>query len=474
MNVHYQYQYPILSLPFSPFDCAAMTVQFIILFILLSFATSKNCVFAFASNETDHQALLSFKTSITDDQLGGWTPGTIPSTSASGMALHAVPDDRGSKETTISLKLVLLLVLVPLGILVACLALIWYQCRNSKKLIDLLPVLKDNQYLKLSYQDLLLATNDFSPNNLLGERRYGSVYRGVLLSVEQTFAVKVLNVEVSGANKSFLAECETLRNIRYRNLIKIITACSSTDYKGNGFKALVFEFMPNGSLDNWLHPTPSDQGNQRNLNLLQRLNIAIDIALGVDYLHHHSHENIIHSDIKPSNILLDEDFVAHVGDFGLARFSLSTTSNINQAQMSSTGVHGTVGYVPPEYGICGEISSEGDVYSYGILLLEMFSGKRPTESSILMEYDYNLHDFVKKALPESVIDVVDPQINLDQEEHDMTVNQSYSRAAMETRLASIFEVGILCSEDTPRNRIDIGVAIKQLQMAREKFLQGRQ
>ncbi|XP_074342335.1 uncharacterized protein LOC141679856 [Apium graveolens] len=214
------------------------------------------------------------------------------------------------------------------------------------------------------------ATNEFSPDNLIGEGKYSSVYKGVLDSPRLTVAVKVLNVEVRGANKSFLEECETLRNIRQRNLIKIITACLSTDFKGNNFKALVFELIINGSLDNWLHPNPS-QENERNLTLLQRLNISIDIAKGVDYLHHYSHTNIIHCDIKPSNILLDEEFVARVSDFGLARFSFLNTSNINQAQSSSTGVRGTIGYVPPKYGMGGEISAEGDVYSYGIILLEM-------------------------------------------------------------------------------------------------------
>ena len=93
--------------------------------------------------------------------------------------------------------------------------------------------------------------------------------------------------------------------------------------------------------------SPSHQGNKENLSLLQRLNISIDVAMGLDYLHHHSSPTIIHSDIKPSNILLDKDFVAHIGDFGLARFSLATTGDINQAHLSSTGIRGTVGYVPP-------------------------------------------------------------------------------------------------------------------------------
>nr|XP_017240485.1 PREDICTED: probable LRR receptor-like serine/threonine-protein kinase At3g47570 [Daucus carota subsp. sativus] len=375
------------------------------------------------------------------------------------------------KKRAFSQRVILLLVLVPLGMLLACLALIYYNRRNSKKFNDPVPGLKDDQYPKLSYQALLRATNEFSPNNLLGEGTYGSVYKGVLDSVEHVLAVKVLNIKTHGANKTFLAECETLRHIRHRNLIKIITACSSIDFKGNDFKALVFEFMTNGSVDKWLHPSP-DQGNERYLTLLQRLSISIDVALGVDYLHHHAHDSIIHCDLKPSNVLLDQDFVARIGDFGLARFRFAaTTSDINQAHLSSAGVRGTVGYVPPEYGMGAEISVEGDVYSYGIFLLEMFTGKRPTCSSALLDNDNNLHDYVRNALPQRVMNIVDPRIIIDQEDHGLTTNHSYSKAILEVCLTSIFKVGILCSDEMPKERIDIGIAFKQLHAARDKLLQ---
>ncbi|XP_017230033.1 probable LRR receptor-like serine/threonine-protein kinase At3g47570 isoform X2 [Daucus carota subsp. sativus] len=375
------------------------------------------------------------------------------------------------KKRAFAPRIILLLVLVPLGMLLACLALIYYKRRNSKKFNDPVPGLEDDQYPKLSYQDLLRATNEFSPNNLLGEGTYGSVYKGVLDSIEHILAVKVLNIKIRGANKTFLAECETLRHIRHRNLIKIITACSSTDFKGNDFKALVFEFMTNGNVDNWLHPSP-DQGNERYLTLLQRLSISIDVALGVDYLHHHTHDSIIHCDLKPSNVLLDDDLVARISDFGLARFRFAaTTSDINQAHLSSAGVRGTIGYVPPEYGMGAEISVEGDVYSYGIFLLEMFTGKRPTCSSALLDNNNNLHDYVRNALPQRVMNIVDPWIIIDEEDHGLTTNHSYSKAILEACLTSIFQVGILCSVEMPKERIDIGIAIKQLHAARDKLLQ---
>lgn len=125
-----------------------------------------------------------------------------------------------------------------------------------------------------------------------------------------------------------------------------------------------------------------------------------------------------------------------------------------------------------EYGMGGEISAEGDVYSYGILLLEMFSGRRPTGSSISMDNADNLHEYVKKALPQRVLNIADPRIIPDQKDTaSFTVNQSYSRVTMEVCLASVFEVGILCSVETPKDRIGISAAIKLLHVARDR-LQG--
>ncbi|KAL7182353.1 hypothetical protein ACSBR1_041122 [Camellia fascicularis] len=182
-------------------------------------------------------------------------------------------------------------------------AIIYWNKRSRQQVKLALPL--QNQYLTLSFGELFQATNGFSPSNLIGEGGYGSVYKGILNSNEQIVAVKVLNLDERGANKSFVTECEALKNIRHRNLVKIITACSSIDFKGNDFKALVFEFMENGSLENWLHPSLLEQHEPKNLNFVQRLNIAIDVACALDYLHNHCEMAFVHCDLKPSNILLD-------------------------------------------------------------------------------------------------------------------------------------------------------------------------
>lgn len=199
----------------------------------------------------------------------------------------------------------------------------------------------EDSYESISYSELVKSTNRFSVDNLIGSGSFGSVYKGVLSTNGMVVAVKVLNLQQHGASKSFIDECKALRSIRHRNLLKIITTCSSIDNQGNDFKSLVFNFMKNGSLDPWLHPREGSQ--TKRLSLIQRLNIAIDVASALDYLHDDCETSIVHCDLKPSNVLLDEDMVAHVGDFGLASFLLEASTN----QTMSAGLKGSIGYIPP-------------------------------------------------------------------------------------------------------------------------------
>lgn len=200
-------------------------------------------------------------------------------------------------------------------------------------------------FLKVSYNDLAEATKHFSQSSLIGRGSNGSVYKGTLKEPKLQVAVKVFNLEMRGAERSFLAECEALRSIQHRNLLPIITACSTVDHTGNVFKALVYEYMPNGNLDTWLHHK-GDGKDQKHLGLTQRISIAVNIADALDYLHHDCGRPTVHCDLKPSNILLNRDMDALLGDFGIARFYVDSHLT-SAASISSIGVKGTIGYIAP-------------------------------------------------------------------------------------------------------------------------------
>ncbi|KAF7848429.1 hypothetical protein BT93_L1952 [Corymbia citriodora subsp. variegata] len=326
-------------------------------------------------------------------------------------------------------------------------------------------------FRQVSYEDMVKATDGFSSSNLIGMGGFGSVYKGTLADENKIVAIKVFDLKQRGASKSFMAECEVLKNIRHRNLVKILTGCSSIDFQGNEFKALVYEFMENGSLEEWLYPNLAPNGTPRHrLSFVQRLNIAFDVACAVDYLHHQCQMVVIHCDLKPSNILLDAQMNGHVGDFGLARIFPNAIDDLPACQTSSIALRGTIGYAPPEYGMGSEVSKEGDTYSYGVLLLEIFTGKGPTHD--MFKDGLNLHDYCAMALPERVADLADQQLLFCEIEESSIANTLSNQRSISAHgqecLVTIFKIGVACSAELPQERMKISDAVARLCLLKER------
>ncbi|TYH50298.1 hypothetical protein ES332_D10G196300v1, partial [Gossypium tomentosum] len=281
-------------------------------------------------------------------------------------------------------------------------------------------------------------TTTCAENSLL---HFDFVYKGVLEENRAFIAVR-----------SFLAECEALKHIRHRNLVKVLTAISGFDYQGNDFKALVYEFMENGSLGDWLHRSTGmhELETTRKLNFFQRVNVAID----------------------PSNILLDEEMVGHISDFGLAKIFFGDKLNYSTNQSSSFGLRGTVGYAPPEYGMGSELSTKGDVYSYGILLLEMFTGKRPIDERF--KEGLSIRNFVEAALPERMIEIIDPILLQERVRRgtiaDIILSGNNLRNDRHFWCSTfILDIELACSFESPSERMDMSDVVIKLCSIRNKL-----
>ncbi|XP_075480239.1 putative LRR receptor-like serine/threonine-protein kinase At3g47570 [Primulina tabacum] len=280
-----------------------------------------------------------------------------------------------------------------------------------------------------------------------------------------SIAVKVLNLDIRGASKSFMSECNAITAVRHRNLLKIPSACESIDFQGNNFMALIYEFMANGSLEKWLHNdhvVEIESANNKKLSTTQKLNIVFEVASAVEYLHHGTNSIVIHGDLKASNILLDENMTAHVGDFGLAK----VVSNIYpsyEGSSSSVAIKGTIGYIPPEYGMTNSMTMQGDVYSLGILVLEMFTNIRPTGDATLNGHS-SLHHLVNHALHSQEVNTVDQIFDL----HKHTDHKMQNK--IKNCLNSVLEIGVACSMELPKDRMTTTDVVVELDKIRKVFL----
>nr|XP_009598322.1 probable LRR receptor-like serine/threonine-protein kinase At3g47570 [Nicotiana tomentosiformis] len=339
----------------------------------------------------------------------------------------------------------MLLLFLPLGIALVYVPItfvfVWIRYRKGKRAPQQTDSLSIATRGRISYYELLQATDALSESNLIGSGSFGSVYKGILRS-RTPIAVKVFNLQLEEAFKSFDTECEVLCNLRHRNLMKVITSCSNLD-----FKALVLEYMPNGSLDKWLY------SHNYFLDIKQRLNIMIDVACALEYLHHECSSPVIHCDLKPSNVLLDENMVAHLSDFGISKLLGKDESDLYTKTLA------TLGYIAPEYGLDGLVSTKCDVYSYGIMLMETFTRRKPNDE--MFEGNLSLKQWVSYSLTEAIVDVVDANLVTPQDNH---LNKKLDC------VASIMKVALDCCVESPARRINMKNVVGMLQKIKIQFL----
>ena len=313
---------------------------------------------------------------------------------------------------------------------------------GAMKQNDLLrgPMAIDNPRV-FTYKELNAMTKNFSPTERLGRGASGTVYRGTVrgdqAGTTQLVAVKrIADKSQEDNEREFLAEVSIISQIRHRNLVRLLGWCQE-----KGHLLLVYEYMPRGSLEKWLTRGAAARNNNNNFTVMAwnvRYNILSGVAAALSYLHEDWGQCILHRDVKPSNVLLDSDFNAHLGDFGLARL----VEHDKGAQVT-TCVAGTLGYLAPELGQTGRATTKSDVYSFGILVLEVCCGRQPIcynfppEKIVLLDMVWAAHT------ARNLLSVADPE--LEQDDYD------------KGQMAIALQVGLLCCHPNPDERPSISI-----------------
>ncbi|GAV83585.1 Pkinase_Tyr domain-containing protein [Cephalotus follicularis] len=296
----------------------------------------------------------------------------------------------------------------------------------------------------LNLSQVFRATQNFSPSLRIGEGGFGTVYKAQLQDGQVVAIKRAKKEHFDGLETEFSSEVELLAKIDHRSLVKLLGYVD----KGNE-RLIITEFVPNGTLREHL-----DGQRGKVLDFNQRLEIAIDVAHGLTYLHLYAEKQIIHRDVKSSNILLTESMRAKVADFGFARLGPVDTEHTH----ISTKVKGTVGYLDPEYMKTYQLTPKSDVYSFGILLIEILTGRRPVELKRPIEERVTLRWAFRKYNEGHVVELVDP---LMEEVVDAEI------------LIKIFDLAIQCAAPIRSDRPDMKSVGEQLWVIRADYVKRR-
>ncbi|XP_022954619.1 G-type lectin S-receptor-like serine/threonine-protein kinase At1g11330 [Cucurbita moschata] len=281
-------------------------------------------------------------------------------------------------------------------------------------------------------EKLAIATNNFALSNKLGQGGFGPVYKGKLLN-GQEIAVKRLSRASNQGYEEFMNEVKVISKLQHRNLVRLFGCCIEGEEK-----MLIYEYMPHLSLDALIFGS----GKQKILDWRKRFNIIDGIARGLLYLHRDSRLKIIYRDLKASNILLDKDLNPKISDFGMARIFCD-----NKVQANTVRVVGTYGYMSPEYAMQGHFSEKSDVFSFGVLLLEIISGRKNTDF-YHHKYAISLLGFAWKLwLEGNLIPMIEPTI------YELCYHQEILRC---------IHVGLLCVQEFVKDRPNVSTVISML------------
>ncbi|KAL6574209.1 Somatic embryogenesis receptor kinase 2 [Orobanche hederae] len=324
---------------------------------------------------------------------------------------------------------------------IPAIAFAWWRRRKPQDYFFDVPAEEDpevhlGQLKRFSLRELQVATDSFSNKNILGRGGFGKVYKGRLADGSLVAVKRLKEERTPGGELQFQTEVEMISMAVHRNLLRLRGFCMTPTER-----LLVYPYMANGSVASCLRERPP---NELPLDWQTRKRIALGSARGLSYLHDHCDPKIIHRDVKAANILLDEEFEAVVGDFGLAKLMDYKDTHV------TTAVRGTIGHIAPEYLSTGKSSEKTDVFGYGIMLLELITGQRAFDLARLAnDDDVMLLDWVKGLLKEKKL--------------EMLVDPDLQRKYVEAEVEQLIQVALLCTQSSPMDRPKMSEVVRMLE-----------